>query len=323
MAVTVIILTFNEEANLPAALDSVCGWASEIYVVDSYSTDRTVDIAIERAGEGVRVVQHEFENYSQQWNWAISHLPIHGEWTLKLDADERCTAEFKSEVDERLRDASANLEGMFFRRRLIFMGTPIHGSGSSDAYVLHLWRTGRATFEDRAVNEHAIVEGEVSYLHGFVEHRNTKSLSDWLDKHNRYTSLEALSLIQGNIVGGVTPRLFGRADERRIWLRSLYYRVPYRLGVALVYFLYRYVWKLGFLDGVAGFHLCFLQVAFRYITDLKVCEYRKTGTLPEVRWPARGEAHPTVAASELQRLVDQRGLPEMNKEQERAWKRCA
>ncbi len=323
MDLAVIILTFNEEANLPAALDSVCGWASEVYVVDSFSTDRTVDIALERAAEGVRVVQHKFEDYSQQWNWALTHLPIRAAWTLKLDADERCTLAFKLEVESQLAGAPADVAGVFFRRRLIFMGTPISGAGTSDAYVLHLWRTGQARFEDRAVNEHALVNGEVVYLHNTVEHHNTKSLSDWLDKHNRYTSLEALSLIEGNVVGDVSPRLFGRDDQRRIWLRSMYYRVPCRFAVAMAYFLYRYVWKLGFLDGEAGFHLCFLQVAFRYITDLKVCEYRKTGKLPEVHWPERGAAHPAVADSELQQWVDQPQASEQPHNQTHTLRRCA
>jgi glycosyltransferase involved in cell wall biosynthesis len=121
-SLSVIILTFNEEANLPAALDSVKDWAAEVFVVDSYSTDRTVDIALERATDGVRVVQHRFENYSDQWNWALSHLPVTSEWTLKLDADERVTPEFKKEVDELLRAAPPDLHGVQFRRRFVFMG---------------------------------------------------------------------------------------------------------------------------------------------------------------------------------------------------------
>src|SRR6202453_2949137 len=100
--VSVIILTFNEEKNLPDCLDSVKGWAKEDFAVDSYSTDKTVEIALSRAKEGVRVVQHAFQDYSTQWNWALSRLPLQGTWTLKLDADERVTEEFRKEWDASL-----------------------------------------------------------------------------------------------------------------------------------------------------------------------------------------------------------------------------
>lgn len=303
-SLAVIILTFNEEANLEAALDSVKGWAKEVFVVDSYSTDRTVDIALAREHDSVCVVQHQFEDYSRQWNWALANLPITAEWTLKLDADERCTAEFKAEVDEAVASAPRDVEGMLFRRRIIFMGKGLRGGGSSNSYVMHLWRTGQAVFEDRTVNEHAVVAGAVHYLSNFVDHHNTKSLSDWLEKHNRYTSLEAASILAGNLLGGVQPRLFGRSDERRIWLRRAYYRFPSRVLVALVYFFYRFVWKGGFVDGAAGFQHCFLQVAFRYIIDLKIQEYRRCGIWPEVTWPTRGEPHPLVRASPLQQKMD-------------------
>src|SRR5438067_11004884 len=117
LAVTVIIPTFVEEADLARTLGSVRGWADEVFVVDSFSTDRTVEIALARAGEGVRVVQHAFENYSAQWNWALTHLPIRGEWTLKLDADEQATEAFRREVEEVIAREGEDLEGIFFRRR--------------------------------------------------------------------------------------------------------------------------------------------------------------------------------------------------------------
>src|SRR5262249_9800701 len=150
---------------------------------------------------------------------------------------------------------------------------------------LRLWRTGKARFEDRAVNEHALVRGKTVRLRSPVDHWDYKSLTEWISKHNRYASLEARSLIAGNLAGEAKPRLLGRPDERRIWLRRLYYRVP---GRALLYFLYRFVFRLGFLDGAAGFRFAFLHATFLYWIDLKRAEYRATGRLPEVVWPARG-----------------------------------
>ena len=301
MDVSVIIPTFNEEVNLPAALDSVRGWASEVFVVDSFSTDRTVDIVLERAGEGVQMVQHAFENYSKQWNWALNYLPIRSVWTLKLDADERVTEEFKREVKELISHALDELEGIYFRRVFHFMGIPLHHGGLSSNYVMHLWRTGKAVFEDRAVNEHALVQGQTQKIQGVVEHHSFKSVSDWLEKHNRYSSMEAISYIEGNLTGGIEPKFFGSPDERRMWLRCAYWRFPAR---QLLYFLYRYIWRLGFLDGKPGFRYCYLHAVYRYWTELKVIEYRTRGVMPEVSWPLRGKPHPRVAESELQKSVN-------------------
>ncbi len=292
MDLAVIILTFNEEANLPAALDSVCGWASEIYVVDSYSTDRTVDIALERSAEGVRVVQHAFENYSRQWNWALSHLPIRAGWTLKLDADERATEQFRREVEAATGAAPAEVEGMYFRRMFFFMGQALRWGGVSSNYVMHLWRTGRAVFENRSVNEHAMVQGRTRKLSALVEHHDSRSIADWIDKHNRYSSMEALNAINGNLTGQLAPRLFGSPDERRIWLRQVFWLVPAR---HVMYFLFRYVARLGCLDGRPGFRYCFLRASYRYWTELKLIEYRLRGSTPKVVWPERGKPHPALS----------------------------
>ncbi len=300
-SLAVIILTFNEEANLAAALDSVKGWATEVFVVDSYSTDRTVEIALAYEADGARVVQHRFENYSAQWNWALSRLPVRAEWTLKLDADERVTPEFQEEVDRLTRTAPPDLHGVLFRRRLFFLGSPLRFGGARSNHDLRLWRTGRAVFEERPVNEHAVVQGRTAFLKSYVEHHDYKSISDWLDKHNRYSSLEAISLIRGNLTGDIKPRLFGSPVERRMRLRKLYYRLP---GRALLYFLYRYFVRLGLLDGLAGFRYALLYAAFLYWIDLKRVEHRTTGQLPVILWPPRGAPHPVVARSELQQQVD-------------------
>ena len=123
--VSVIILTFNEEKNLPDCLDSVKGWAREVFVVDSYSTDKTVDIALSRAREGVQVVQHAFKNYSSQWNWALTKLPLKGAWTLKLDGDERVTEGFRNESAAFFSSAAPDMEGVYFRRRIFFLGSEL------------------------------------------------------------------------------------------------------------------------------------------------------------------------------------------------------
>jgi glycosyltransferase involved in cell wall biosynthesis len=303
--ISVIILTFNEETNLPDALNSVVGWAGEVFVVDSYSTDRTVEVALGYGGQGVRVVQHAFENYSRQWNWAITRLPITSRWVLKLDADERITDAFKREVAAVLSGAAPDVEGVSFRRRIFFMGRPLHWGGLSRNYDLRMWRAGAARFEDRPVNEHALVRGRVVLLKAYVDHRDTKSVADWLDKHNRYSTLEARAQAEGDLTGEVAARFFGSAAERRMWLRTVYFRLPGRAGL---YFLYRYLFRLGFLDGRAGFRSAVLYAGFLYWVDLKRAEIRQTGRLPEVVWPRRGDPHPAVTVSPLQQHVDAVGV---------------
>ena len=300
-SLSVIVLTFNEEANLAAALDSVKGWAAEVFVVDSYSSDRTVDIALEREGDGVRVVQHRFENYSEQWNWALSRLPIGQPWVLKLDADERVTEEFRREVDARLRDGGPQEDAFTVHWRLIFMGRWLKRGGLYPNGNVRLWRHGKGHFGRREVNEHLVVHGKVGVIKAPIDHHDYKSLGHWIDRHNRYSAMQVRDLLAGNTIGRTEPRLFGRPEQRRMWLRKLYYRLP---GRPLLYFLYRYFLRLGFLDGRAGFRFIFLHATYLYWIDLKRDEHRIAGELPVVLWPPRGVPHPVVAASKLQQQVD-------------------
>ena len=301
MSVTAIILTFNEEENLPLALDSLRGWADEVFVVDSYSTDKTVEIALARKADGVRIVQHPFENYSAQWNWALRRLPIRTVWTLKLDADERLTPEFKTEATSKLSRWSDRTEGVYFRRELVFMNLRLRWGGASSSYVQHLWRTGTAVFEDRPVNEHALVRGRTEKLSAAVLHHTSSDLSHWLEKHNRYSTLEAACLLDDDVNGQVRPALLGTPDQRRMWLRRLYRRLPLR---PFVYFLARYFVQLGILDGRAGFRYWFLHASYKYWIDLKLIEARGIGSVPGPLWPRRGSPHPVVARSALQASVE-------------------
>lgn len=296
--ISVIILTFNEEKNLDRAIRSVIGWASEVYIVDSFSTDRTVDIALQYAGQGVHVVQNPFENYSQQWNWALERLPIRTQWTMKLDADECATELFKKEVSEILAQHQINESAFVVHWRLIFMGKSLRWGGLYPNGNIRIWKTGTARFSSREVNEHLVVEGPTGQIKASIEHHDYKELSHWLDRHNRYSSMEARAIASGNLTGETKPLLFGRPDQRRMWLRKLYRRLPIRNSL---YFLYRYILRLGFLDGRAGFRYCFLHACFMYWIDLKIAEEIRTGIPPEIIWPARGSPHPKVANSEIQK----------------------
>jgi len=298
--VTVIIPTFNEAANIRRALISVLDWAEQVFIVDSYSTDDTIDVARSVDNERVQIVQHRFENYSAQWTWALTRLPIAQPWVMKLDADERATPEFRAEVSRVLAADDAAV-AYIVHWRLIFMGQSLRWGGLFPNGNVRIWRHGQAHFENRDVNEHLVVDGPIGTIRNPIEHHDYKSLSHWLDRHNRYASMEAKSVSEGNVTGGLKPRLLGRPDERRIWCRILYYRLPFR---PLIYFVYRYFLRLGFLDGKAGFRFTFLHAAYLYWIDLKRIEYASTGVAPEVIWPQRGVAHPAIMNSSLQRQVD-------------------
>ncbi len=217
---------------------------------------------------------------------------------LKLDADERATSAFRDEVDARLLATEVPEAAFVVHWRLIFLGKRLRRGGLYPNGTIRIWRHGAARFGDRGVNEHAVVDGEVGEIRATLDHEDRKDLGAWLERHNRYSALEARALDEGDVTGGVKPRLFGRGAERRAWLRRFYYHVP---GRALLYFLYRFVVRLGFLDGRAGFRFAFLHASYLYWIDLKRDELRRTGVVPEPSWPARGVPRPGLAGSDLHR----------------------
>lgn len=289
-SIAVIILTFNEEKNISDCLDSIGDWAEEIFVVDSYSTDRTIDLLLERADPRLCIVQHAFENYSKQWNWALKTLPIRAQWTLKLDADERLTPAFIQEVNERLTVAPRSLEGLWFRRRFVFMGTKL-GTVGTLRYDLRLWRTGKGHFDNSGVNEHAHVAGDTHRLRTMVDHVDNKTITDWLDKHNRYSSMMAIGYTLGTSKNDIKASLIGNTVERTKFFERIYLQMPFR---PLIIFFQMYVMRLGFLHGRVGFHYCMLRSFFFYLIDLKMLESRITGRPPEVVFPPRGQPDPRL-----------------------------
>jgi hypothetical protein len=166
-----------------------------------------------------------------------------------------------------------------------------------------MWRSGKARFEDRAVNERAIVEGNSETFATAIEHHDYKSLTDWLAKHNRYASMEAITGLEGNLDGEIAPRLFGSPMERRCWLRRFAQRLPLR---HVCHFLFRYILLRGVLDGRAGFRYAFLHVSYMYWIDLKILEARNRGRPPAVVFPQRGRPHAAVEQSAIQQQCDRK-----------------
>ena len=208
--VAVIMLSLNEAHNMEAVLQNLSGWAQEVFLVDSFSTDGTVDIALNL---GVNVVQRNFSGFGDQWNFAINKLPISSPWTMKLDPDERLSDELKANILETIqRD---DCDGVSVARRLWFMGRPL----SVSQVLLRLWRTGSCKFSDVIVNEHPFVPGRCTVVSGELEHYDSPDLEHWLEKQNRYTTAEALMAYQNSPLSA-NVKFFGSKFERRMWIKK-------------------------------------------------------------------------------------------------------
>lgn len=250
--VAVVILARDEEENIAQALASVCGWAREVYVVDSGSGDQTVHIA---SRFSCSVVQHAFEGFPSQRNWSLAELPIRSEWVLFLDADEWLTPELRGEIGRVIADGPAE-NGFFIRRRLMWMGAWIR-RGYYPVWLLRLFRRGKGRCEDRPVNEHILIEGAAGQLeHDFI-HEDRKGVAAWIRRHNEYARREAEEMLRTSQVA--RPRLFGTQFERTRWLRTrVYDRLPLLIR-PMMYFLYRYILRGGFLDGRSALLYHFLH----------------------------------------------------------------
>jgi glycosyltransferase involved in cell wall biosynthesis len=268
----VVVLTFNEERNLALCLEGVAGWAGEIFVVDSGSTDGTAAIA-DRFG--ARFVTHPFDTHARQWAWALQALPIGAEWVLALDADQRVTPELREAIVNHLRSPGA-IAGCYVARRQVFRGRWIKHGGYYPKYLLKLFRRDAVELKDgELVDHHFHVSGGLHKLKGDLieDNRNEASIFEWIAKHNRYARLQAVVEVNQSSGGG-QGRWFGSPDERTTRMKSLWARLPLYARPAL-YFFYRYILRVGFLDGKEGFVFHFLQAFwYRTLVDINIDELR-------------------------------------------------
>lgn len=277
MKISVIVLTRNEEIHLERCLRSVNELAQEIVVVDCGSTDRTFEIA---KNYGVKFVYNAWINYSSQFKFGVAAVSPGCDWIMRLDADEYLTEHLQSSVREFLCNPPPDVHGAYFPRRMAFMGRQIKYGGIFPAYMLRLFRAGKGEIEDRWMDEHIKVKGKTVVLEGELIDDNLNSLSWWTDKHNMYASREAVDMLNLDFGfkphGSVASTSDGSQAGFKRWLKEkIYARLPAGFR-ALAYFLYRYVVRLGFLDGKEGtmFHL--LQgFWYRYLVDSKVYEVKK------------------------------------------------
>lgn len=269
MTVSILILTLNEEANLPACLDSVA-WSNDVVIFDSHSTDGTVAIAQAR---GARVVQRRFDHYAAQRNAALNEVSYRYPWILMLDADERATPEFHQEIERILAHASADLTLFRVRRKDLFFGRWLRRSSGYPTWFGRLIKIGRVRVE-REINEEYHTDGQTGFLQEHLLHYPfNKGIAYWVERHNRYSSMEAAELIQETQSCLRLSELFSRDPvQRRRGLKQLAYRLP---GRPLLVFCYLYFIRLGLLDGRPGFTYCLLRAFYEFMIDLKVREFQR------------------------------------------------
>lgn len=266
--ITTIILTYNEEKHMKRCIEHAKRTAKRIYVVDSFSTDRTCEIAEEC---GAVVLQNKYVNQAQQFQWALDNCKIDTEWTMRLDADEYLSPELEKEMEERLPQLDKNVTGVYLRLGVIFMEHLLKHGYIKDVTILRLWRTGTAYMEQRWMDERCVLkEGEsVTFKHRFIDH-NLNGLSFFTAKHNNYSNREVMVYFSQELgLDGSDEKNASRNASK-----GKYYALPPFLRASL-YFFIRYVCFLGFLDGKAGFIWATLQAYwYRFLIDSKLHEIK-------------------------------------------------
>lgn len=268
--VSVIIITHNEEAHIEKCVLSVSQWADQVFVVDSFSSDRTVELA---KRTGAEVVENSFESPAQQKNWALENLPIKHDWTLFLDADEWVPDELRDEMIQAIADAADDVTAFKMRYRLIFYGKWIRHSGWYPVWITRLVRRSVSRWERRRVDEHIITNGRVARLEHDLIHESLHDMYRWIEKHNRYSEANAqeYALILRREPGDRLPaKAFGSQAERKRFIKERIW--PYLPGRALVYFFYLYVFRRGFLDGRRGLIFCVMHAIFEHFNTMKLWE---------------------------------------------------
>jgi glycosyltransferase involved in cell wall biosynthesis len=287
-AVTIVILTFNEENNLPDCLNSIRALECEILVVDSYSTDRTLAILKDHR---IRLVQHEFVNYSLQRNW--SQNQVRTDWVLHLDADERLSEQFIAWFNNQFPLLAESCDGFLFSRKTLFMNRWIKYGGHHPNYHLRLFKKDKAICEEKAYDQHftGIAGGSFRTVRNIdIVNIAAKNLTSFTSQHNRWSSLEAEEIISLKSANSrlVTEKLFGTPIERIRWLKmKIFMQLPLFIR-PFSYFIYRYFLRMGFLDGMPGLIFHFLHgFWFRFLVDAKVYELKQATKLSDSQTPCK------------------------------------
>jgi glycosyltransferase involved in cell wall biosynthesis len=273
-----LIPTKNEEANLPSCLEHL-KWADEIFVVDSGSSDRTLEIARQH---GAQVVQFKWDGqFPKKKNWALRNVPLRNDWILIVDADEHITEESAKEIAAAVANPG-NHVGYYINRKFIFMGAWLKHCGYYPSWNLRLIKKGHGEYEkisqtgdtksgDNEVHEHVLCDGPVAWLKEDMIHYAFPSIDVFMEKHNRYSNWEAIVQAE-HLDSGLPAKFFGHALERRRFIKRLVARLPFRPSLR---FFYAYLLRLGFLDGQRGLIFCRLLATYEFLCVAKYKELKR------------------------------------------------
>ncbi|CAL76054.1 putative Glycosyl transferase, group 2 family protein [Bradyrhizobium sp. ORS 278] len=297
MTLAVVILTHNEERHIVRALASVAKIATEIFVIDSFSSDRTVELA---RVTGAIVLQNKFINYARQFQWALDNAPITAAWVMRLDADEIIEGDLAARIKTELPRLPEDVVGINLKRKHIFQGRWIRHGGRYPLILLRIWRRDHGRIENRWMDEHMLLWGgrTVTFEGGFSDH-NLNDLTFFTEKHNKYATREAVDVInqRRRLFPSDTalPAEGSRQAAIKRWVKeTIYNNIPYPISTT-AYFLYRMIFQLGFLDGKEGLVYHTLQgFWYRFLVGAKVSE---------IEAAIRGLKDPAAIRGELRRLT--------------------
>lgn len=275
--ITAVIIAFNEKLHIARCIERLCGLAARVVVIDSYSTDGTVDIA---RALGADVIQHPFVNHAAQFNWGVEAADVRTGWVLRIDADEylddKCIAGLRTAV----RHASPETSAFAMRRGVVFQEKRIRFGGISQVFLTRVWRTGCAKVEARWMDEQVLVSvGETQRItDGAIIDENLNDIGWWTSKHNGYTTRQMIQSMLGELqrADAININQLNQHVRRKRILRERLYGPAPLFWRAIGYFLFRYFIGLGFLDGRAGFLFHFFQGLWNFfLVDVKIYEARK------------------------------------------------
>ncbi len=274
--IAVLILTHNEGKHIGRALDAISTIASEVFLIDSGSTDGTIEIAEAR---GAKVLRNPWINYAAQFQWGLDNAPITADWVMRLDADEIIEPDLVAEIARELPGLPADVTGVNLKRKHVFMGRWVKHGGRYPLVLLRIWRRGVGRIEQRWMDEHMLLDhGRTVTFKGGFSDVNLNDLTFFTDKHNKYATREAVDVINqkrglfARDVDLTSDQTSKKAAVTRFIKERIYNRIPFQLS-ALGYFLYRYIFQLGFLDGREGAIYHVLQgFWYRYLVGAKILE---------------------------------------------------
>jgi glycosyltransferase involved in cell wall biosynthesis len=275
-SLTVVILTYNEEIHITRCIRSLLPIASRIFIVDSFSTDRTVELA---QALGAVVARRQWKNYADQFQWGLNNCGTDAAWVMRMDADEYLEPGLQAELVRVLPTMAADVGGIYIRRKVFFCGKWIRHGGFYPQILLRIWRNGKGRIEQRWMDEHIVLsaEAKTTMVREHLVDDNLKGISFWINKHNSYASREMVDLLNNRyVLLEKDESLKTAADPQAKWKRlmkdKVYSRLPLGLRAA-AYFFYRYFILFGFLDGSKGFLWHFMQgFWYRLLVDIKIME---------------------------------------------------